>query len=85
MANAFVGPNDASSEVSARFVVRSSGGSAAIVALRSCWRAANAAIVLSNVVTRLASWVSREARARKICSLPCTDSLRSWGCVPSRA
>ena len=41
-ANAFVGPNEASSEVRARLVVRSSGGSAAIVALRSFCLAASA-------------------------------------------
>ena len=71
--------------MSARFAVRSSGGSAAIVALRSCWRAASAAIVESNVVTRLASWFCRDASARNTCSLPCTAPLRSCGWEPSRA
>ena len=72
LANVFVGPNEASSAVSARLVVRSSGGSAAIVALRSFWLAASAASVVSNVVTRLASWLWREASARNTSSLPCT-------------
>ena len=71
-ANAFVGPNEAFSDVSALFVVRSSGGSAAMLALRSFWRAANAASVLSNVVTRLASCPWREASARNTSSLPWT-------------
>ena len=84
-ANVLVGPNEAFSEVSALLVVRSSGGSAAIEALRSFWRAANAAIVWSNVVTRLASWFWREASARNTSSLPWTDSLRSCGWVPSSA
>ena len=84
-ANVFVGPNEAFSAVSALFVVRSSGGSAAIVALRSCWRAASALSVVSKLPTRLASWLWRDASARNTSSLPWTYVLRSCAWVPSSA
>ncbi len=48
-ANCCVGPNEASSAVSADCVRRSNGGSSAIVWLRSCCREASVAIVALNV------------------------------------
>ncbi len=85
LANAFVGPNEASSAVSALFVVRSSGGSAAIVALRSCWRAANAAIVVSNVADEARELALAGGESPEHLFVALTDSLRSCGCVPSSA
>ena len=54
-ANCCVGGNEASSAVSAALVAFSSGGSRWIVCARSCWRDANAAMVVLKTVTRLAS------------------------------